>query len=65
MAEPAARPEALLVRRSMPWNAGLMFVAFQAQLRRMAGLEGGIVDARFRFTRRWRTAGARRSKLGS
>ena len=48
----------------MPWNAGLMFVAFQAQLRRMAGLEGGIVDARFRFTRRWRTAGARRSKLG-
>lgn len=55
-------PEAFLVRRSMPWSdtsgAGLMFVAFghtldafQAQMRRMIGLEDGIVDALFRFTR--------------
>lgn len=55
-------PEAFLVRRSMPWSdssgAGLIFVAFghtadafEAQLRRMVGLEDGIVDALFRFTR--------------
>lgn len=61
-AQESFSPEAFLVRRSMPWNAGpdagLMFVAFghttdafQAQLRRMVGLEDGIVDALFRFTR--------------
>ncbi len=55
-------PEAFLVRRSMPWAdgmaGGLMFVAFghsldafQAQMRRMVGLEDGIVEALFRFTR--------------
>lgn len=55
-------PEAFVVRRSMPWAdasaAGLMFVAFghsldafEAQLRRMVGLDDGIVDALFRFTR--------------
>lgn len=55
-------PEAFVVRRSMPWSdgarAGLMFVAFgrsfdafEAQLGRMAGLEDGIEDALFRFTR--------------
>ncbi len=61
-AQESFSPEAFLVRRSMPWSAGpdagLMFVAFghttdafQAQLRRMIGLEDGIVDALFRFTR--------------
>lgn len=61
-AQESFSPEAFVVRRSMPWNAGpdagLMFVAFghttdafQAQLRRMVGLEDGIVDALFRFTR--------------
>jgi len=55
-------PEAFVVRRSMPWSdgrrAGLMFVAFgssfdafEAQLRRMAGLNDDIDDALFRFTR--------------
>ncbi len=54
-------PEAFIVRRSMPWNEGLeggfMFVAFGAsldayevQLKRMAGLEDGIVDGLFKFT---------------
>ncbi len=51
-------PEAFVLRRSMPWacgvQAGLMFVAFgrsldafEAQMRRMAGLEDGVVDALF------------------
>ena len=55
-------PEAFVVRRSMPWadaeGVGLMFVAFgrsldafEAQLRRMAGQEDGVVDGLFRFTR--------------
>ena len=55
-------PEAFVLRRSMPWtdgmNAGLVFVAFghaldpfEAQLRRMAGLDDGITDALFTFTR--------------
>jgi putative iron-dependent peroxidase len=55
-------PEAFVVRRSMPWaeggNEGLEFVAFgrsldafEAQLVRMSGLEDGIVDALFRFSR--------------
>jgi porphyrinogen peroxidase len=55
-------PEAYIVRRSMPWadasGEGLMFVAFgktldafEVQLRRMAGLEDGIIDGIFRFTR--------------
>lgn len=55
-------PEAFVIRRSMPWSdgrrAGLVFVAFGksfdafiAQLKRMAGLEDGIEDALFRFTR--------------
>ena len=55
-------PEAFLLRRSMPWSGpnaeGLVFVAFghsldafEAQLRRMVGLEDGVVDALFRFTR--------------
>ncbi len=55
-------PEAFVLRRSMPWagadGEGLVFVAFghsldafEAQLRRMVGLEDGITDALFRFTR--------------
>ena len=54
-------PEAFVVRRSMPWTdgaqCGLVFLAFghsvdafEAQLRRMAGLDDGIVDALFRFS---------------
>ncbi|MBC7601105.1 MAG: Dyp-type peroxidase [Ramlibacter sp.] len=51
-------PPAFMLRRSMPWmmnmQAGLMFVAFgeslyafETQMRRMAGLDDGIVDAMF------------------
>jgi putative iron-dependent peroxidase len=54
-------PEAFVLRRSMPWadgsGEGLIFVAFgrtldafEAQLRRMAGLEDSITDALFRFS---------------
>lgn len=54
-------PEAFVMRRSMPWSeraeGGLVFVAFgrdtqafEAQLRRMAGLDDGITDALFRFS---------------
>src|SRR5690242_12800766 len=61
-AQESFTPEALLVRRSMPWadatQAGLVFVAFgrsldafDAQLKRMAGAEDGTVDALFTFTR--------------
>ncbi len=55
-------PDAFVLRRSMPFagtcGEGLMFVAFgntldafEVQLRRMAGLEDGIPDALFRFSR--------------
>lgn len=55
-------PEAFMVRRSMPWgdshNQGLYFVAygatlsaFERVLHRMVGLEDGITDALFSFTR--------------
>jgi len=59
----AFSPQAFVLRRSMPWadgsQAGLMFVAFgksfdayEAQLRKMLGLEDdGVVDALFGFTR--------------
>lgn len=61
-AQESFSPEAFVVRRSMPWaeggQAGLLFLAFghtldayEAQMRRMAGLEDGIVDALFRFSR--------------
>ena len=61
-AQESFEPEAFVLRRSMPWSdgqqAGLLFLAFghsldafEAQLRRMAGLEDGIVDALFRFSR--------------
>jgi putative iron-dependent peroxidase len=55
-------PAAFIVRRSMPWangcQAGLVFVAFgnsfdafEALLRRMVGVDDGIVDGLFTFTR--------------
>ena len=61
-AQESFTPEAFVWRRSMPWadatQAGLVFVAFgksldafEAQLKRMAGAEDGIVDALFTFTR--------------
>ncbi len=61
-AQESFAPEAFVLRRSMPWadacREGLVFVAFgrsfdafEAQLRRMAGAEDGVVDALFRFTR--------------
>jgi porphyrinogen peroxidase len=61
-AQESFSPPAFILRRSMPWaerrEAGLMFVAFgasldpfESQLRRMAGLEDGIADGLFRFTR--------------
>jgi len=54
-------PEAFVLRRSMPWadpsGEGLVFVAFgrsfdafEVLLRRMLGLDDGVVDALFRFT---------------
>jgi putative iron-dependent peroxidase len=61
-AQESFSPEAFVVRRSMPWiegaNAGLVFLSFahnfdgfEAQLRRMSGLEDGITDALYRFSR--------------
>ncbi len=55
-------PEAFVVRRSMPWSdacrEGLVFVAFgksfqayQQLLNRMVGLDDGITDALFQFSR--------------
>jgi len=55
-------PPAFMVRRSMPWTDGdqngLVFVAFgsslspfERQLRKMVGLDDGISDALFRFSR--------------
>lgn len=60
-------PAAFVLRRSMPWiagtDAGLVFVAFgrsfdafEALCRRMVGLDDGIPDALFRFTRPRTTA---------
>jgi putative iron-dependent peroxidase len=55
-------PPVFIVRRSMPWaegaDQGLEFIAygktldfFERHLRRMVGLDDGIVDAVFRFSR--------------
>ena len=60
-AQESFTPEAFVLRRSMPWaengQAGLMFLAFghsfdafEAQLRRMSGLEDGIVDGLYRIS---------------
>jgi putative iron-dependent peroxidase len=61
-AQESFSPEAFVLRRSMPWTdgarAGLVFLAFgrsfdafEALLARMTGLDDGITDALFRFTR--------------
>lgn len=61
-AQESFEPEAFVLRRSMPWadggKEGLVFVAFghslnafEALLNRMVGLEDGIVDGLFQFTR--------------
>lgn len=61
-AQESYEPPAFMLRRSMPWASaraqGLEFVAyghspdaFEQVMRRMAGLEDGIVDALFRFSR--------------
>ncbi len=61
-AQESFEPEAFVVRQSMPWadpdGEGLVFVsfgrtldAFEAQLTRMVGLDDGIVDGLFRFSR--------------
>ncbi|HEY5789729.1 MAG TPA: Dyp-type peroxidase [Gammaproteobacteria bacterium] len=61
-AQESFTPQAFVLRRSMPWaegpRAGLVFTAFghscaafEALLQRMAGVEDGIADALFRFTR--------------
>jgi len=65
-AQESFTPEAFVVRRSMPWwntsaqgqdRMGLMFAAFghsldafEAQWRRMLGLEDGVSDALFQFS---------------
>ncbi|MBF8745287.1 Dyp-type peroxidase [Pseudomonas putida] len=61
-AQESFSPEAFMVRRSVSWadtrGAGLAFVAlgrsfdaFEIQLRRMSGLEDGVIDALYRFSR--------------
>lgn len=61
-AQESFEPPAFMLRRSMPWagvhEQGLEFIAygksldaFEQVLRRMAGLEDGIVDALFAFSR--------------
>lgn len=66
-AQESFEPEAFLVRRSMPWwsvspqgvdRSGLMFSAFgcsfeafEAQMRHMLGMDDGISDALFRFSK--------------
>ncbi len=61
-AQESFSPEAFVLRRSMPWaggtGAGLVFLAFgrsfdafEAQLARMTGMDDGITDSLFRFTR--------------
>lgn len=60
-AQESFSPEAFVLRRSMPWalghKMGLMFVAFgctldayEAQMRRMAGLDDGITDGLFQMS---------------
>lgn len=61
-AQESFEPEAFMLRHSMPWSqstkGGLIFLAFgksfdafEAVLNRMAGLDDGIQDALFQFTR--------------
>ena len=60
-AQESFEPEAFVLRRSMPWSAGVhsglyfvafgkSFDAFEAQLKRMSGAEDGIVDGLFSFS---------------
>ena len=60
-AQESFEPEAFVLRRSMPWSqgaqSGFYFVAFgktldafEVQLKRMAGVDDGIVDGLFSFT---------------
>lgn len=60
-AQESFSPEAFILRRSMPWaennHAGLYFTAFansfdpfEAQLKRMLGMEDGIVDDLFKIS---------------
>ncbi|TAA41846.1 Dyp-type peroxidase [Corallincola spongiicola] len=66
-AQESFTPEAFMSRRSMPWSdphgSGLMFVCFansfypfEAQMKRMLGLEDGIVDGLFNFSQPQGTA---------
>jgi putative iron-dependent peroxidase len=61
-AQESFTPQAFSLRRSMPWaegaQAGLMFAsfghslaAFEAQLKRMVGIEDDILDGLFQFSR--------------
>lgn len=61
-AQESFKPEAFVLRRSMPWGdgaqGGLNFVAFgksfdafEAQLKRMVGAEDGVIDGLFQYTR--------------
>lgn len=61
-AQESFTPEAFVVRRSMPWaqgsQSGLVFVAFghafdafEVQMRRMAGVDDGVVDALFQMSK--------------
>jgi putative iron-dependent peroxidase len=61
-AQESFAPEAFVLRRSMPWatsnKLGLLFVAFgstldsfEAQMRRMAGYEDGLIDGLFKFSK--------------
>lgn len=61
-AQESFTPPAFMLRRSMPWSTGhqhgLEFIAFghsldayEAVMRRMAGLDDGVVDALFKFSR--------------
>ena len=61
-AQESFEPPAFMIRRSMPWatatHEGLEFIAqvesldrFEIMMRRMAGLEDGVVDGLFMFSR--------------
>ena len=61
-AQESFQPQAFMLRRSMPWAEGMIgglnfvafghsFNAFEAILNRMCGVEDGVPDALFNFTR--------------
>ena len=61
-AQESFTPEAFVLRRSMPWTAGLQsglmfvafghsFAAFEVLMRHMVGLDDGVVDALFGISR--------------